>query len=187
MAKDYANRNKQKPRGKGSKAKAKPKNNKMLVFTILLLVLFVGALFYLKQNEAISVFNNPQQHSSKGKRPAQKKKQAEKPRFEFYTLLPKMDVGNHQTPVADTPTPKRVVNNSKYMVQVASFSSYKEADRLKAQLLLMGFNVDVKSFSSKGKTWYRVQTGPYISQAAATKMQRRLMQSNFKSILRKVG
>ncbi len=220
MAKDYAKS------ARPSSKKAKQSHSKMWAFTLLLALLFVGGLFYLKQHEALSVFKNSVQHHASKQRAQQKKQQETKPRFEFYTILPKMNVDdsqaqNQQDKSADTtgkPTPAaqqtksvekaaatqqanktektapvraaipvKTVAASKYIIQVASFRNFAEADRLKAEMLMLGQSVDVKAFNNKGAKWYRVQAGPYPSLAAAQKAQQQLKANNIKAIVRKAG
>ncbi len=222
MAKDYARNTR--PNHAKSK-KSKNSHSKMWAFTILLVLLFVGGLFYLKQHEALAVFKNGLQHQAYSKHAKQQKKPQEvKPRFEFYTILPKMNVEDSQAqnqpdkPAATTQKPAAAqppksvdktvapqqANNAeeaapvrsatpvkaaanKYIIQVASFKSFNEADRLKAEMLMMGQTVDVKAFSHKGEKWYRVQLGPYTSLTAAQKAQQQLKANNIKAIVRKAG
>jgi cell division protein FtsN len=70
-----------------------------------------------------------------------------------------------------------------YLLQVASLQNHHEVDQLKAQLLLMGYNVVVKTTQSNHKTLNRVWVGPYTSSAEAAKVKQILAQQHLKSIL----
>ena len=121
------------------------------------------------------------------------------PKFEFYTLLPEMEVvvpdeeltepppaparsgstdeagAKGETATADkvASTPKEEEDDGQgkegpslkpghYILQVASFRSMKDADGLKAKLILNGFNPVVQSVVISGEEKrYRVRLGPY--------------------------
>lgn len=58
-----------------------------------------------------------------------------------------------------------------YMVQVASFKNMQEATRMKASLLMKGFDVSITSSTQQHMTWYRVIIGPFASRAQAQQAQ----------------
>ena len=122
-----------------------------------------------------------------------------KPKFDFYQLLPKIEV-----PVSDsapqatralpvtTPSPAHTNANNKtssaqtiYVLQVASFKTFSDADTLKAKLSLLGFEVNVHHFkAASGQEWYRVWIGPYASKQQAQQAQAQLSQNKVSSLLR---
>ncbi|WP_457673255.1 SPOR domain-containing protein [Thiolapillus sp.] len=125
-----------------------------------------------------------------------------KPKFDFYNLLPDQEVlipdeeverqvskAPPSPPPARTPEKKAEPAPSKpkaagkrYMVQVSSFRSRKEAESLKARLALLGLRAHVNSARIKGGTWYRVQLGPYANAAAMQDVRRQLASSGYKSL-----
>jgi cell division protein FtsN len=58
-----------------------------------------------------------------------------------------------------------------YVVQLASFRYYSQAEKFRAKLLLKGFDVKITSISRGTLKWYRVMLGPYVNQAEAKKAQ----------------
>lgn len=88
-------------------------------------------------------------------------KAADKPRFDFYTILPGSDeaADREMKQVA-----KQADNKTKevYFLQVGSFQAEAEADNLKAKLALLGVEavIQTANLSDKG-TWHRVRVGPY--------------------------
>jgi len=91
---------------------------------------------------------------------------ATKPKFDFYTILPEMEVmvpeqdiaGKVEHGVAHVKTP------GTYVLQVGSFRRYDQADRLKAQLALLGLEADIQGVTVNGnETWHRVRLGPFHS------------------------
>ena len=117
-----------------------------------------------------------------------------KPRFEFYTLLPEMEVVvpdedlDKPQPAPSKPVgeegaasapesqateeePKReteaALDSGHYVLQIASFRSMKEADGLRAKLALLGFEPVVQSVAvNSDENWYRVRIGPYTDRDA---------------------
>ena len=108
------------------------------------------------------------------------------PKFEFYTLLPEMEVvvpdedlvapapaPAESSATAETPTSAAVeddapgdtdpaLKSGHYILQVASFKSMKDADGLKAQLTLLGFQPVVQTVAiNSDEKWHRVRIGPY--------------------------
>ena len=111
-----------------------------------------------------------------------------KPRFDFYTMLPKMEVvvpddELDQEPVARSADGRPVT----YLVQVGSFRKAADADRLKAQLALLGFEARVVSARIGSQdTRYRVRSGPYRDKRALNDARRRLSENGFKGMVIRV-
>ena len=114
-----------------------------------------------------------------------------KPRFDFYNTLPKMEVAVPEeqpdrapsSPPAGTPA-----EPSTYLLQFGSFHRTEEADRLKAQLALLGFEAKVESARiSAQDTRYRVRSGPYLGREALDRARRRLAENGFEGIVIRVG
>lgn len=56
-----------------------------------------------------------------------------------------------------------------YVVQLASFRYYSQAEKFKAKLILKGFDVKISSIDRGPMRWYRVMLGPYSSIVEAQK------------------
>lgn len=123
-----------------------------------------------------------------------------KPTFDFYHLLPKVEVPVSEsaptatrpipTPSRNVPTnkPKAATKPTHYMLQVGSFKQRHDADALMAKLSLQGFEVTVKHFTTQShQNWYRVWIGPYVSISQAKQVQTQLRQQRIDSLLHKVG
>jgi len=113
-----------------------------------------------------------------------------KPRFDFYNMLPKMEVvvpddELDQEPVAAPGSPPSAP--ATYLVQVGSFRRGADADRLKAQLALLGFETKVESARiSAQDTRYRVRSGPYHGKEALNQARKRLADNGFQGIVIRV-
>jgi cell division protein FtsN len=106
---------------------------------------------------------------------AEEKDAKEKARFDFYKMLPEMEVKiPKDAPVAARADARKPEMDGPYILQVGSFSSYGEADNLKARLALIGVEASIQTvIISNDSTWYRVRVGPYkklrdLQQARAT-------------------
>lgn len=114
------------------------------------------------------------------KTPAAEDKDArEKARFDFYTLLPEMEVkiGKESLDAARGGNSRKPESNGPFVLQVGSFRSYSEADNLKARLALIGVQASIQTvIISDDNTWYRVRVGPYKNlkdlEQARTALQR---------------
>ena len=87
--------------------------------------------------------------------------------FSFHAVLPNIDMPVGQRTVtlakADTLTTKQAAqlgSKGDYILQVASFRTESQAARSRNKLNGLGVTSNVQTFSSKGKTWFRVLAGP---------------------------
>ncbi|WP_423063170.1 SPOR domain-containing protein [Candidiatus Paracoxiella cheracis] len=110
-------------------------------------------------------------------------KQTKQSEFDFYTILPKMQVqvrSTTSTPIQISPQEAK----GHYMLQVASLQSLKQAKQFKDKLFSLGYLARITTFQSKnGEVWNRVITGPYNSLREAEKAQTTLQQHHIDSIL----
>ena len=113
-------------------------------------------------------------------------KKSAKPRFDFYTILPEMEVivpdsRNKAGPATAADKP------GAYFLQVGSFRSFSEADNLKAQLALLGVESKIDAVNvNNSDTWHRVRIGPYQDLRELNKIRTRLLNNNMSAILLRV-
>lgn len=130
---------------------------------------------------------NPQATAPKASEPAvgdEAKKTAAKKNYEFYSVLPEMEVVipdtelsakaraeqqrqqaalQNPTAAGTAPLPAVAATGARYVLQAGSYPDPKAAEELKARLALSGFVARVQSVNVNGKTWHRVRVGPYSS------------------------
>ncbi|WP_137818703.1 MULTISPECIES: SPOR domain-containing protein [unclassified Pseudomonas] len=135
-----------------------------------------------------------------------------KPKYDFYTLLPESEVivppdaVPEKTPPAptpaelakadaaraeaalkgETPPPLTVAVKAavtQYFLQAGSFRKQEDADKVRAQILLLGQNVQVESGTVREETWYRVLVGPFSNREQLTSAQKKLAGSGFSNLL----
>ena len=133
------------------------------------------------------------EQAAKGKAIAEKPaKSPERPRFEFYQILPGDREGPEKeakaAPKAPAPAGPAKPGSSPlspkphsgeiYWLQAGAFSEEKEADNLKARIALTGLEASVRPANIPDKgTLYRVRLGPYQSLDDANRIKAALSQN----------
>jgi len=88
-----------------------------------------------------------------------------RPRFDFYNLLPEMEVIVPDEDIQGEPTQegvKQVEEPGTYLLQAGSFRTRQQADQLRARLGLLGLETSVQTVKvDNTRTWHRVRVGPF--------------------------
>jgi len=112
-----------------------------------------------------------------------------KPRFDFYTLLPEqtidLDVAPNEPVVAADNSPPPL--SGFYLLQAGSFKQREDADRRRAQLLLLGLEPKIEETNGNNGRWYRVYLGPFASRAKLNKARSLTAAQNIDTLLLKRG
>src|SRR6266436_4936527 len=112
--------------------------------------------------------------------PPQAAKAEDKPRFDFYRILPGKEetVTERQMREAAKQAGKPGAPKDTYFLQAGSFQNPADADNLKARLALMGMeaNVEPANLAEKG-VWYRVRLGPYTRVDEINRVRQQLTQN----------
>jgi cell division protein FtsN len=150
------------------------------------------AMFLFHLND--SVPENKKQNKA-DKAVVQKKSKVIEPTFDFYTLLPEMEVVVESpkqaaqkqivtSPPQTTPNDTKKTTQESYMIQVGSFKKAVDADGFRARLALLGIESKVQTVTIDDKdTWHRVQVGPISGRDSADKLQKQLKQNSIDSLL----
>ncbi|MHB0817772.1 SPOR domain-containing protein [Stutzerimonas stutzeri] len=70
-----------------------------------------------------------------------------------------------------------------FFLQAGSFRQQAEADRVRAQIILLGQDVRVESVRVRDEPWFRVLVGPYNSREQLNAAQKTLAASGYKNLL----
>jgi cell division protein FtsN len=117
-------------------------------------------------------------------------KTSERPRFEFYQILPgDKDAEGKAAPApaaapatapkaGSSPSTPKPHSGENYWLQAGAFSDEKDADNLKAKIAFTGLEATVRPTTSPEKgTLYRVRLGPYQSLDDANRIKAALSQN----------
>ncbi len=72
---------------------------------------------------------------------------------------------------------------TKFFLQAGSFRKQADADKVRAQIILLGQSVSVESGTVKDETWYRVLVGPFSNREQLTTAQKQLAGAGFSNLL----
>lgn len=158
----------------------------------LIIGLFVALLVYIKDNSSgklaitetvAKVFQPRDLDEARGVKenkttppppPETKQTENKKPKFDFYTILPELEVA---IPEQDLVNDKNSTNKTgeQFILQAGSFKKFEEADKLKARLALEGIVADIQTVKvNDSDTWHRVRIGPLHDLTTLNQTRRRL-------------
>ncbi len=87
-----------------------------------------------------------------------------------------------QTPPPAPPVLKPAAT-TQYFLQAGSFRKQADANKVRAQIILLGQAVKVESGTVKEETWYRVLVGPFSNREQLTVAQKQLGGAGFNNLL----
>jgi cell division protein FtsN len=186
MARDYKH--------SGRKRRRKPTPGWVWMVGGLTIGLFVALLVYLGKQPPVAG-PKPTVTVEKPRKDAREVREDEAetippppaPRFDFYTLLPEIEVvipdGDYSVreqgaaPVA-IPDP-----SGSYVLQAGSFKRFEEADRMKASLALLGVQSSIQRVDVNNETWHRIRIGPYSDRERLESVRSRLRENSIETIV----
>ncbi len=86
---------------------------------------------------------------------------------------------------APTPPPSiaKAPVSTQFFLQAGSFRKQADADKVRAQIIMLGQAVQVESGSVRDETWYRVLVGPFSSREQLAQAQKSLAAGGFSNLL----
>ena len=84
---------------------------------------------------------------------------------------------------ANATTVAKAPLTTQYFLQAGSFRKQADADKVRAQIILLGQSVKVESGTVKDETWYRVLVGPFSNREQLTGAQKQLAGAGFSNLL----
>ncbi len=88
-----------------------------------------------------------------------------KPRFDFYTLLPEQSIEEDVAPREQAQPRTASQPQEYYLLQAGSFRQREDADRRRAELLLLGLEPRIEESNGDNGRWFRVYLGPFESRS----------------------
>lgn len=191
MSRDYA---------KSQHKEHKPLPGWLWLLAGLLIGLFVALLVYIKDNTSgkltitdtvAKVFQKRDTDTravTKQQAPPAPtaKPESTKPKFDFYTILPELEVAiPEQDLVNESAQPQDKQSSvQNYILQAGSFRQDTQADQLKARLALEGIVAHIQKVKiNDNDTWYRVRIGPIADLSTLNQTRRRLKKMGIVSIV----
>lgn len=145
------------------------------------------------------------------KRPTAKD-QPVKPKYDFYTLLPESEVilppeaPKPEPPKPVTPEEAAKIDTARaeaalngqvppppplvakapvtqFFLQAGSFRKQPEAEKVRAQIILLGQDVRVENVTVRDEDWYRVLVGPFANRQQLGQAQKTLSASGYNNLL----
>ncbi|MBT3057808.1 MAG: SPOR domain-containing protein [Candidatus Thiodiazotropha sp.] len=159
---------------------------------------FLMGVIWLKLGPGLSTNKVPGIPTPRSETSEQQQSEAPRPTFEFYTILPEMEVvipdEEIVTPARDSEVkpaqPTETSPNRKqelYVLQMGSFRKHQDADRLKAKLALIGIEAEIQKVSINNRdTYHRVRSGPYRTQSQLNAVRRLARENNINSLVIKL-
>ncbi len=152
----------------------------MFVGLVIGLGAALGIAFYLNKTPIPFMTKKPaaEKPADSGKTPeiagmpGSKAPPAEKPKFDFYKILPGSEEAVSEKDLKAAAKAKPEESQDIYFLQAGSFQNPADADNRKAQLAILGFEAAVEPVTLPDKgTWYRVRLGPYTKIDEINKMR----------------
>ena len=144
----------------------------------LVLGAFTASLYFIKNPVAAPApKEEPKPKVAENKTP--------KPRFDFYkllqeseTIVPASETINEEKPAQEQST--------EYILQVGSFPRAEDADKLRAQLILINLDASIEKVEiRKGEVWHRVVVGPFNNQNQLTNARSQLVKHEYNALVLK--
>lgn len=107
-----------------------------------------------------------------------------KPTFDFYTLLPEQQVEVDVEPLG-AEQQNRGNPIDQYLLQAGSFQLPEDADRRRAELILLGLGARVQETEGSNGRWFRVYIGPFASRSRLEKARSLTAQQGIDTLLLK--
>ena len=106
-----------------------------------------------------------------------------KPQFHFFNLLPEQKI--ELPDVKPLSHKRKMIPINQYLLQAGSFKNIEDADRRRAELILLGMDTAVSDTKGSNGRWYRVQVGPFETRSKLAKARSTLTNLGIDTLLLK--
>ena len=192
-------RKKQARRGGSQRKQVTPPWVWLLIGLMLGLIAALAVYLYVRSDSKTET-NAVEQAAKQKAKPAAKKKAppskpqvAEKPRFDFYRLLPERELIIPDEQIAKIQTKKTtpipdIDKSGNYVLQAGAFKTFKQADQLKARLALIGVEAKIETVKiNDAVVWHRVRVGPFDKLEKVNTVRHRLQDNDIATVVLKVN
>jgi cell division protein FtsN len=92
-----------------------------------------------------------------------------RPRFDFYTMLPEQSIEDEVVAPQPSAASGSPPGGEYYLLQAGSFRQREDADRRRAELLLLGLEPTIRESTGDNGRWFRVYLGPFQTRSAMSR------------------
>ncbi len=190
MSRDFVKKSAPKNKKKTVKKKAVKKNKSQIpawawLFIGVILGAFIMFLTHLSDIAPSKTSGTATPTQEQASDPTSiEQKQIPKPRFDFYKLLKESEVVvRDSAPHIKATT---TTQSEDYLLQVGSFKTEADADRLRAELILLNLETNIERVTVRnGETWHRVLVGPYQIHSKMAEARKVLVSNDINPLLLK--
>lgn len=181
-----------------SRAKNGSGNSGLWFFGGFITGAFIMGLVWLKLGPDLAAGRVPGLSQDKPQPTERQRKPVPKPEFQFYTILPEMEVvipdeeilppkSVRPEPVPSKESKTQPASKESYILQMGSFRKFVDADRMKARLALIGIEAKIQKVSINNKdTYHRVRSGPFSSQSQLNRVRKLARENNISTLVIKL-
>ena len=176
----------------GRRRQQQPASNFAWMLLGLALGLLVALVVYLRSDgtgEPAADATPEPTRAGAPRAPAAEPEPSRDDRFDFYDVLPQLEVVIPEVdapPRADTPV-RAVEEPGSYVLQVGSFTALGDADRMQANLALLGIESRIQRVTIDDDVYHRVRIGPIRDLEDLNQTRRRLRDARIDWLLMKVS
>lgn len=179
MSRDFAKKSRAPARRSSSSNKNGPTPGWLFFVAGVVVGAFLASYYFIK-NPTVAP---PPKEEPKAKVEENK---TPKPRFDFYKLLQESEtiVPASETISEEKPAPNQ--EKTEYILQVGSFPKADDADKLRAQLIMVNLDARIEKVEiRKGEIWHRVVVGPFNTQTELTSARSQLVNNQYNALVLK--
>lgn len=185
MSRDYAKKNRAPARRRSPAKRQLPGWLWLIVGSVLgAFITFLIYLWGIAPPPSTIAKNNP-----KPTKAETTSTQTPKPRFDFYKLLQESEVIVPATeqPSTSEKVPTEISSEAmEYILQVGSFANEADADRLRAQLIMINLEARIEKVTIRNnEIWHRVMVGPFTDQARLNSARSTLVNNQYSALMLK--
>jgi cell division protein FtsN len=118
--------------------------------------------------------------------PTKQDKVPPEPRFDFYTILPKLEVVIPEHEIKTRIREQRIgtlKKNGKYIIQAGSFRDFLEAKKLQDKLMALGVESRIEQAQVGNVVWNRVKMGPFSGLDSLMAIKTRLRNNGINTLV----
>jgi cell division protein FtsN len=156
------------------------------------LAYYLWAKGYIPQpqaDQAVSEESATKGSSADGEEVAPVVGEPKKSRYDFFTVLPEMEVVVPEQELSNKSLPQETQtepsDSGSYLLQVGSFRENSDAEQMKARLALLGIMSRIQTVKVNEATWHRVRVGPVSGARQADEMRSQLSDNGIESLVMK--